>query len=532
MTFSEEVDVCIVGGGVAGAILAFQLAHQGIDVLVLEAGPRHDPAKRYEYMRQSLYGIDPWASKNPGREEYPPEARRWTHVKAVGGSGLHWGANVDRLHESDFELRTRYGIGSDWPIRYRELEPYYTRAEKLIGVAGEDGYPWTPWRSERYPMPPFPFSYSDGILKPAFDRLGIPLHHSPVARNSVPYDGRSSCMSFAMCQTCPIFAKWTPDLTVAKAEKTGKVVVKSDTRVTRINCNKSGSAVESVTAASIVNGKPLYRNYHARLFILGAHVFESTRLLLLSTSASAPDGLGNQSGCVGKYFTPHLSVTVTAELKEKTYLERIGFATSQSHFFYESSRQEGGNAFVLYLRNNGIETPFDTVRQEIEEQIMWGDELKTRVQNRFGFRAGIQALIEQLPYKENQISLDKGVADSLGLPVPKTAYSFNQKRESQTINKTTATMRKLFETLGAKHIRSKVGVVVSHHMGACRMGEDPKVSVVDRDLKVHGLHNLYVAGSSVFPNFGAIGPTLTIAALAVRLADHVSGALGHTTRTH
>jgi choline dehydrogenase-like flavoprotein len=89
-------------------------------------------------------------------------------------------------------------------------------------------------------------------------------------------------------------------------------------------------------------------------------------------------------------------------------------------------------------------------------------------------------------------------------------------------------MHRLFEALGAKRIRSKVGVVVSHHMGTCRMGEDPKVSVVDRNLKVHGLQNLYVAGSSVFPTFGAIGPTLTLAALAVRLADHVSNALGHT----
>jgi choline dehydrogenase-like flavoprotein len=219
---------------------------------------------------------------------------------------------------------------------------------------------------------------------------------------------------------------------------------------------------------------------------------------------------------------------MAAELKEKTYLERVGFATAQSHYFYESSRREGGNAFVLYLRNRGITTPFEIVTQQLKEKTIWGDELRKQVQNRFGFTAAIQALVEQLPYGENRISLDKSVADDLGLAVPKVSYVSKQERESRAIAKASATIQRLFLTLGAKNIRSRVTSVATHHMGTCRMGHDPQSSVVDRDLKVHGIENLHIVGSSVFPTFGAIGPTLTIAALALRLADRIGDELKAT----
>jgi choline dehydrogenase-like flavoprotein len=280
--------------------------------------------------------------------------------------------------------------------------------------------------------------------------------------------------------------------------------------------------VQSVSASSSVDGKTVYKDYHARVFIVAAHAFESTRLLLLSRSARHPNGLGNQGDCLGKYFAAHLSVTVAAELAQKTYPERVGFSTAQSHYFYNLNRKRGGNAFVLYLRNRSVTSPFEIAKNEINKQIIWGNELKQRVEAQFGFTAAIQALVEQLPYAENQISLDNTRVDSLGLPFPKVTYSFRQTRELRTIDNARSTIREVFTVLGAQNIRLvKEGTVSSHHMGTCRMGNDPKFSVVDRDLKVHGIKNLYVVGSSVFPTFGAIGPTLTIAALALRLADNV-----------
>ncbi len=531
MSVTEPAEVCIIGGGVAASMLAFELARHGIPVLILEAGPRHDPAKRYEYMRKKIHGIGPWESNNPERDRYtsdgnyPYPLNLW-RVKAVGGSGLHWGGDAVRLHESDFELRSRYGMGMDWPIHYGDLERYYSSAEKLIGVAGADSYPWTPWRSEKYPMPPFPFSYSDKILQPGFDRLGIPLHHQAVAKNSLPYDGRPPCMSFAVCSACPIFAKWTPDLLITRAEKTGTVTVKPDTRVTRIHCNKTGMAVESVTAASFVNGEPSYADYHASVFVLAAHAVESTRLLLLSKSAVHPRGLGNNTGHVGKHFTDHISLALAAELPEKTYTERVGFGTSVSFYFYESSRKKGGNAFTLLPLNRTVRSPWDVANEELQKQTIWGNELRTRVRDQFGYTAAIEAAIEQLPYEENRVSLDENVTDDLGLPVPKIIYSFQQERELRTIEKATAVIRQIFETLRAREIRQLWLGPSAHQMGTCRMADDGRSGVVDRNLRVHGVGNLFIAGSSVFPACGAAPPTLTIAALALRLGDHLSSKLG------
>ncbi len=533
-TGAKEVDVCIIGSGVAGTVLASELVRRGLDVLVVDAGPRHDVSRRHDYMRQRLLGTDPWASNVPDRDQFTWDGLKYPlnafRVKGIGGSGLHWGGMVDRLHESDLELRSRYGFGVDWPIRYGDLEPDYVRAEHLMGVAGADAPPWTPWRSRPYPMPPFPPSHSDRLLKPAFDRLGIPLYPGAVARNSQPYDGRSRCLSFAMCDTCPTLAKWTPDVLLGRLEAAGKVAVAADTRVVRLNT--SGGTLESVAAVSSSRGTRRTLEYRAQRFVLAAHAVESARLLLLSRSPAAPRGLGNAGGCVGRYFSDHLGLLVTAELREKTYPERIGFATSTSHYFYESARAAGHTAFVLSPQNRYVRPPLEIVNEEVQENLVWGEALGRRVRAKFGSTAGIVALIECLPYEDNTVSLDPGQTDDLGLPVPRIRYAPVRDREAHTVQAATEVIRRLFETLGATSIRvAKPAQPTAHMMGTCRMGDDPGSAVVDRDLKVHGVDNLYAVGSSVFPTFGAAHPTLTIAALALRLGTHLADTPGPSRRT-
>jgi glucose dehydrogenase len=528
---SDDAAVCLIGGGVAASMVASELARHGIEVLILEAGPRHDPTKRFEYMKESLYGGNPWKGDNPERDLFTVDEQLRAYdlndrrVKGVGGSGLHWGGMVARLHESDFELSSRYRMGVDWPIRYRDLEPYYSKAEEIIGVAGEDAHPFTPWRGRPYPLPPFPFSYSDRLLKVAFDRLGIPLFHTSVARTSVTYGGRPPCLAYAMCQTCPIFAKWTPDLLMSQAERTGKVTVRPETRVVRIHTSNTGRVIESVTAMSTVDGISVRAEFRAPVFVLAAHGVESARLLLLSTSFSHPDGLGNNGGSVGKYYMEHPFVAGFGELTERTYVERIGFETAQSHYFYETAREQGATAFVLLPGNRHVQSPLTVVNEELSRQLIWGDELKSVVQQRFGFGASIIALMEQLPYDANRVTLDAEVRDDLGDPVPRLSYFSGQPRESRTVEMAAATIRKLFAALSVTDIKLRSGLAPGHHMGTCRMGDDPHSNVVDRDLKVHGVKNLYVVGSSVFPTAGAGFPTLTVAALALRLADHLRGRL-------
>jgi choline dehydrogenase-like flavoprotein len=531
MSRADDAAVCLIGGGVAASMVASQLAAQGIDVLILEAGPRHDLAQRFEYMQASLYGENPWESAHPESDLFTLKGRMQTYnlndrrAKAVGGSGLHWGGMIARLHESDFELDSRYHMGVNWPLRYRDLEPYYTKAEEIIGVAGEDASPLTPWRSKPYPLPPFPFSHSDRLLKVAFDRLNIPLYHTSVARTSVPFGDRPPCLSYAMCQTCPIFAKWTPDLLIRQAEQTGRVRVLPETQVIRINTDHSGRVVESVTAVSRRHGSQARQDFQAAHYVLAAHGVESARLLLLSTSPLHPHGLGNNHGRVGKFFMEHPFISGFGELGERTYVERIGFETAQSHYFYESARERGGSAFVLVLGNRHVQSPLDIVNEELNKRLIWGEELKSVVQQRFGFGAAIGALIEQLPHETNRVSLDPEVCDDLGDPAPRLSYFPDQPRELRTMEMAAGIIRQLFETLGVSDVKLRSGLAPGHHMGTCRMGDDPRSSVADRDLKIHGMQNLYVVGSSVFPSSGAGWPTLTVAALALRLAEHLRGRL-------
>jgi choline dehydrogenase-like flavoprotein len=366
-------------------------------------------------------------------------------------------------------------------------------------------------------MPPFPFSYSDQILKVAFDRLGIPLHHTAVSRNSVAYDGRPQCLSFAMCKTCPILAKWTPDILIGKLEKQ-KVTVRPNLRVVGINFNKAGTRVESVIGVSLADGTARTVEYSAKMFVIAAHTVESTRLLLLCISRSRLDDI---KASLGKYLMEHPVVLGSGELKKPTYPERIGFETAESQYFYESSRKDGGTAFVLVPANSGVESPLDIASEELGKRMLWGEELKAAVRRKFGRGVLIGAMVEQLPYKENRILLDQWTRDDLGFPVPKLTYVLNQRRESRTIERIANLLRQLLDQLGATNIRIRTALAPGHQMGTCRMGNDSQASVVDAELKVHGSENLYAVGSSVFPTSGAIPPTLTIAALALRLGNHL-----------
>jgi len=166
------------------------------------------------------------------------------------------------------------------------------------------------------------------------------------------------------------------------------------------------------------------------------------------------------------------------------------------------------------------------VSEELSTNLIWGEELKKVVQRRFGSGVLIAAMVEQLPHQENLVSLDDAVRDDLGFPVPRLTYVFDQERELRTIGRASLLIKKLLDALGATRIRMQTALAPGHQTGTCRMGDDPQSSVVDRDLKVHGVRNLYLAGGSVFPTSGAVAPTLTIAALALRLGHQLAGELG------
>ncbi|MFB6068699.1 MAG: GMC family oxidoreductase [Halobacterium sp.] len=519
---SGVADVCVVGAGPAGSILAARLADRGHDVVVLEAGPQFDGDRR-ERMEDAIRpgGGSVWemggqrdAYTSAGSKHYPLNAAR---VKGVGGSTLHWQGMVMRLHERDFEMRTRHGVGTDWPIDYADLRPYYAAAERELGVAGADDNPYAPPREEPYPLPAFPPSYSDSIFAEACERLGIDMHSVGNARNSEPHDGASACVGYGTCKpVCPSGAKYTAERHVDAAEAAGVRVV-DRAPVQRLVHDDAGERIEA--AIYVRDGEE--RRQAARQFVVACGGVETPRLLLLSASPQRPDGLANSSGLVGRYFMDHLFAGVGGRIDRRTRQNHVGFNTSECHGFYDDA--DPVNGIKLEFLNYAGPSP---VSMALDSET-WGDELLEDLRASYGTHLAVGALVEQFPSEENRVTLDASTTDDHGNPVPELHWSLGD-RTAAVIERANDVQRRILSELDAE-IDWVVGPDETgpafHHMGTTRMGSDPAASVVDADCRTHDHPNLWIAGSSVFPTSGAMNPTLTIAALTVRLADRLHATL-------
>jgi choline dehydrogenase-like flavoprotein len=516
-------DVCVVGAGPAGGLVAAELAADH-DVVVLEAGPRFpedDRVRRMERAIRPAFGPDDvWDMGGPrdaytsGGRGYPLNAAR---VKGVGGSTLHWQGMVMRLHEADFDSRSRAGVGADWPIDYADLRPYYARAETELGVAGADDNPFAPPRETPHPMAAFPPSYSDSVFAEACEALGITTHSVPNARNAEPYDGVPACVGYGTCQpVCPSGAKYTAERHVDRAAAAGARVV-PEAPVQRLEHDAAG---ERVTAAVYRRDGTDHRQ-EARAFVIACGGVETPRLLLLSRSDEHPDGLANASGAVGRYFMDHLFAGVGGRYDGPTRQHHVGFNTTESHQFYDVT-DEGGR-FKLEFLNYAGPSPVEAALRADE----WGDPLLERLREDYGRHLGLGALAEQLPRPENRVTLDPDRTDDDGRAVPRIEWRLDDYTR-RTLARANEVQRSILDELDVTP-EWTVGPddtgPAFHHMGTTRMGTDPDESVVDPRLRTHDLSNCWIASSSVFVTGGAMNPTLTLAALAIKAADHLDEAL-------
>ncbi len=517
------MDVCVVGAGPAGAIVAADLSKRGHEVVVLDAGPRFEPSERPERMERHLrpgsakpvwdVGGERDAYSASGERHYPLNASR---VKGVGGSTLHWQGMVMRLHEQDFELDSSVGMGDDWPIDYGDLRPFYAAAEAALNVSGASDNPFEPPREEPHPLPAFPPSYSDSLFAEACESVGVATHSVPNARNSEAVDGQSACVGYGTCKpVCPSGAKYDATRHVDIAEANGARVL-DRVPVQRLDHDEAG---ERVTAAVYATPGGEEHRQEAREFVVAAGGVETPRLLLLSASERYPNGLANSSGAVGRYFMDHLFAGVGGTLDEPTRQKHVGFNTTESHQFYDRP-DDSRTAIKLEFLNYAGPAPTDVAL----EADTFGDALLEEIREAYGTHVAMGALVEQLPSAENRIRLDRSRTDDHGNPVPDVVWRVDD-RTRRTIERANEVQREILTELGAD-VTWTVGPENTgpayHHMGTTRMGTDPAESVVDRRLRSHDLANLTLAGSSVFVTGGAMNPTLTIAALSLKAAGHIA----------
>jgi len=525
MTRDAQYDAVIVGSGVAGALIGARLSAAGARVRILEAGPRTDRAAAVTRYRSGQYAYESpvWAPQPTSSDlDYyyvQDGAVKFSsdYERRVGGTTWHWLGNCPRLLPSDFEMKTRFGVAVNWPISYDDLEPWYIDAEHELGVAGDsdhnDGSP----RSAAHPLPPLPLASGDLMFREAAATLGLELLATPQARNSVAgYQNRPQCCGNATCiPVCPIQAKYDATDHIALAEQAGaeitenavvfNIAVGSDGDVTHVQYKDPDGAPHDVTG---------------KLFIIATNGIETPKLLLLSKSEYAGNGVANSSDQVGRNLADHSEARVSAKVPKPYIGYRGPLQLSGIDQVREGDFRSERGATRLQV-SHSVGSPLNLASTLIANGAA-GASLFNEIVKVAPFRVRLASMIEQLPDAGNRVTLDETQVDALGIPRPKLTYSYDDyvmggwKAATELHNQ-------MLAAVGATDIvHSEELGGVGHLMGTVRMGNNPAESVADGFGRTHDHANLFLAGSGLFPTTGTANPTLTIAALALRSAAHIA----------
>jgi choline dehydrogenase-like flavoprotein len=499
-------DAVVVGAGACGALVAKELAAHGLSVVVLEAGRRFDPARDLPNAEANAAKIM-WTEP---RVFAGPDGVAPKMGVGVGGGTLPWLGVAPRFRRDDFRTRSAEGVGADWPLGYDDLRAYYAKVERELGVAGECG----PFAPEPYalPMPPHRMNWAAQLLARGARALGAHPFAPPVAINSTAYDGRPACIYCGWCASgCPTGAKATTlDTHLAKAEKLGACVV-SEAFAHRVIYD---AALGRVTGVLYLDGAGREHELRARLVVLAAHAVETPRLLLLSANATFPNGLANSSGLVGKGLMSHPTWQVFGTFDEPVNAYKgmqMGHVMVGDYLAPDARRGcARGFALLSYMMTPAT---YATLGGPL-----YGAELKDFLYD-YAHTAAWWAHAEGLPCDDNAVTLDPEVKDARGLPVARVAYEWtaNDRALSAAARDTGVAM---MHASGARKVR--VGLnYAAHAMGTCRMGDDPRTSVVNPFGQAHDVGNLFVCDTSVFVTSAGVNPTLTAMALANRSADFI-----------
>ena len=534
---SDEVDFVIIGSGAAGGILAKELSTNGFRVLVLEQGPHltesdfvHDEIK---ILQENLLTNHPELQPNTFRKTPSEKAKPQRVVaygRCVGGSTVHFTANYWRFHEIDFVERSKVGAIpetglADWPITYADLEPYYTKVESEIGISGLAGAsPFDPPRSKPYPMPPLPAKCSGVIFERASRKLGWHPFPAPMAILSQPRPGRSACVNCGFCWgfACEVGAKSSTLASVIPlAERTGRCEIRPNSYVCRLEVNSAGR----VTGVAYFDERKNTHLQRTKAVVVSANGAETPRLLLNSTNKEFPNGLANSSGLVGKYLMFNSNARCVG-LFEHPLNDYKGFADSRVlHDFYELDAQRVG-----FYGGGALDARFDFTPYFFAlgglppETPRWGASFKDALSHNYSRTMEIHSTGTSLPLETNSFSLDPDTKDAWGLPALRMTY----KDHPDDIKLVKWLNDRALELLDVAGAQKKWTLPITeqqfsvHLLGTCRMGNDPKTSVINTDHRTHDIKNLFLCDGSSLVTSGRGQPTMTIQALAYRAADRIT----------
>jgi choline dehydrogenase-like flavoprotein len=545
---SHTYDAIVIGSGISGGWAAKELTEKGLTTLVLERGRNIEHIKDYPTAFK-----DPWdfayvlqLSKSDGnlnpvnaiiekpakehfvldRKDHPYKAENpfsWVRGYQLGGRSLTWGRNCYRWSDLDFEANLRDGVAVDWPIRYKDIAPWYSYVEKYIGLSGrKEGLAHLPDGEflpeigfnavEEYFAEQLSKSYNDRILTPA-----------RTANLTVAHQGRGPCQFRNMCaRGCPFkgyFCSITS--TLPAAEATGKLSVRPFSVVTEVLLSKEGNKAIGVRVVDAITKETT--EFFADIIFLNASTINTAAIMLNSKSAAHPDGIGNYSGQLGRNLMDHFT-TAGAEgeidiLKDK----------------YFSGRSPGSVYLPRFRNINDATRRTDFIRgysyQGKGERVNWtnkiydggfGADYKSNLLEPGPWRLRISGFGETLPYEHNRLILDDKEVDEWGMPIINISFKYgeNEKAMRKDMKDSASEM---MEACGFKVVSSfdyeLPGGSAAHEMGTARMGHDRKTSVLNANNQVHGIPNLFVTDGSCMTSAGTQNPSITYMALTARAVD-------------
>lgn len=549
-TEKNTYDAIVVGSGISGGWAAKELSEKGLKVLLLERG---GPMEHPKYPTASM---DPWEFPHRGaltkeeiadqyvqsrhysfkedtkhfyikdKENPYEEIKRfdWIRPNVVGGRSLLWARASYRWMDADFEANAKDGYGVDWPIRYKDLESWYSYVEKFVGVNGnKDGLSYFP---DAETQPAFEMNmvekdFQKRVASKFSDRHVI-MGRS--ANLTAPVKGRGVCQARNLCQRgCPFGAYFsTNSSTLPAAFETGNLTLRPYSLVNRVIYDEQ---LQRATGVEVLDTQTKQTEvFHAKIIFLNAATVATTFILLNSTSNRFPNGLGNDSDQVGRNLMDHhkgISINADVEGFEDSYysgrrptniyIPRFKNLFSQEKDFLRGFHFAGSASRARGIGSNGI-----------------GVELKESMSEAGEWRINLYAYGECLPYADNRITLNNSKQDIYGRPQLSIDCSFRD-NELAMHKDMRATGIEILSSVGYKNVRDNSAIAApgnaNHEMGTARMGKDPKTSVLNSFNQMHAVKNVFITDGSCMSSISCVNPSITFMALTARACDYAVKAL-------
>jgi choline dehydrogenase-like flavoprotein len=545
----NSYDAIIVGSGISGGWAAKELCEKGLKTLMLERG------RNVEHIRDYLNAAkNPWefphrGSLTSGEEKiFPIQSRHWSihednkqyyildnenpykevqrydwiRGDILGGRSLLWSRACYRWSDLDFEANARDGYGADWPIRYRDIAPWYDYVERFAGISGKaEGLAHLPDGQFQAPMEMNCVEqYAKSEIEKKFPNRRVTIGR--VANLTQQLPGRTLCQYRNLCHRgCPYGAYFsTQSSTLPAAQKTGNLTLVCDALVNRV--------IYDVKKEKVVGVEVLDRNsmktveYYARIIFLNASTLGTTFILLNSKCTRYPNGMGNDNDIVGRNLMDHhkgANVSARVEgFEDKYYFGRrpIGIYIPR----YSNLYPQQENFVRGYNFQGGAHRTSGGRDAEI------GIALKEAMVEPGSWRIGIGAFGECLPYPDNRVTLNEELKDKWGRPTLTFDCRFRE-NEKKMFENENETGKEMLEALGGKDIRADGKISfpgnANHEMGTARMGRDPKTSVLNKWNQLHTEKNVFITDGACMASSSCVNPSLTYMALTARAVDYAVG---------